>query len=458
MEVSPSISNIIKICRVCGDRASCFNFNGLTCESCKSFFRRNALKYEKFSCLKEGQCTMDPITRKCCTKCRLDKCFFIGMKKELIYSKLEKVSSSASSSAAAAAAASPTTSTSKRSQNSDTVAADDQQFLLDQADDSLNHPVHLHSKKRSKSFPLTKVELQLEEIIREKMATVSMLFPATATASEEEEEEEELPGNTPGRLAPAEGGLSKNKSKQRKGTAIELNSYELACIEEVKHAANEASFYDKTKFPVIGEVPNLIYALNLAELYIRKMIKLCKNINAFKCLTQDNQLGILKGFFTEMIIVCFSFTVIPERDGFPIIEVDENRQQALLVKLIDILYEAKKENFYHFCRQNLFRFHELLEEDTTIRDLILAKQMFKPRGESQNCAEFIRYNHFVYERLLNRYLEHKYRDISKAVERVNSIMDILSRIDQFRDILESIFLDVDSNQLALLINEIYNLK
>ena len=219
------------------------------------------------------------------------------MKKELIYSKLEKVSSSASSSAAAAAAAaSPTTSTSKRSQNSDTVAADDQQFLLDQADDSLNHPVHLHSKKRSKSFPLTKVELQLEEIIREKMATVSMLFPATATASEEEE----LPGNTPGRLAPAEGGLSKNKSKQRKGTAIELNSYELACIEEVKHAANEASFYDKTKFPVIGEVPNLIYALNLAELYIRlqqtvykvhlfsflfflvqhrKMIKLCKNIN-----------------------------------------------------------------------------------------------------------------------------------------------------------------------------------
>lgn len=81
----------------------------------------------------------------------------------------------------------------------------------------------------------------------------------------------------------------------------------------------------------------------------------------------------------------------------------------------------------------------------------------------------------MYERLLNRYLgnfilhswnlklnfrfsEHKYRDISKAVERVNSIMDILSRIDQFRNILESIFLDVDSNQLALLINEIYNLK
>ena len=37
--------NMAKICRVCGDKAIGFNFNGLTCESCKSFFRRNANKY-----------------------------------------------------------------------------------------------------------------------------------------------------------------------------------------------------------------------------------------------------------------------------------------------------------------------------------------------------------------------------------------------------------------------------
>lgn len=33
-----------KICGVCGDRALGYNFNAVTCESCKAFFRRNAFK------------------------------------------------------------------------------------------------------------------------------------------------------------------------------------------------------------------------------------------------------------------------------------------------------------------------------------------------------------------------------------------------------------------------------
>ena len=33
-----------KRCHVCGDRALGYNFNALSCESCKAFFRRNAFK------------------------------------------------------------------------------------------------------------------------------------------------------------------------------------------------------------------------------------------------------------------------------------------------------------------------------------------------------------------------------------------------------------------------------
>lgn len=33
-----------KECGVCGDHALGSNFNAITCESCKAFFRRNALK------------------------------------------------------------------------------------------------------------------------------------------------------------------------------------------------------------------------------------------------------------------------------------------------------------------------------------------------------------------------------------------------------------------------------
>ena len=33
-----------KVCSVCGDKALGYNFNAVTCESCKAFFRRNDLK------------------------------------------------------------------------------------------------------------------------------------------------------------------------------------------------------------------------------------------------------------------------------------------------------------------------------------------------------------------------------------------------------------------------------
>lgn len=33
-----------KICAVCGDRALGCNFDAISCESCKAFFRRNAFK------------------------------------------------------------------------------------------------------------------------------------------------------------------------------------------------------------------------------------------------------------------------------------------------------------------------------------------------------------------------------------------------------------------------------
>lgn len=69
------------ICRVCNDVALGYNFDAITCESCKAFFRRNALKKKVFNCTFEGKCRLDPHTRKFCASCRLKRCFEIGMKK-----------------------------------------------------------------------------------------------------------------------------------------------------------------------------------------------------------------------------------------------------------------------------------------------------------------------------------------------------------------------------------------
>ncbi|XP_052100411.1 nuclear hormone receptor HR96-like isoform X2 [Mytilus californianus] len=79
-----------KSCRVCGDKALGYNFNAVTCESCKAFFRRNALKDQTTKCLFQGNCFIDIRTRRFCPHCRLKKCFDIGMRKEMILDDNER--------------------------------------------------------------------------------------------------------------------------------------------------------------------------------------------------------------------------------------------------------------------------------------------------------------------------------------------------------------------------------
>ncbi|CAF0792214.1 unnamed protein product [Didymodactylos carnosus] len=78
-------------CMVCRADAFGFNFGQITCESCKAFFRRNALLNKPdLKCHLSGYCEMNVNTRRQCTYCRLQKCFDVGMRKEWIRTDKEK--------------------------------------------------------------------------------------------------------------------------------------------------------------------------------------------------------------------------------------------------------------------------------------------------------------------------------------------------------------------------------
>ncbi|XP_046552852.1 nuclear hormone receptor HR96-like isoform X2 [Haliotis rubra] len=77
-----------KTCLVCGDRALGYNFNAISCESCKAFFRRNAHKTIRGRC--EGKCDVNIESRSFCKRCRLAKCYTVGMRKDMILSDEQK--------------------------------------------------------------------------------------------------------------------------------------------------------------------------------------------------------------------------------------------------------------------------------------------------------------------------------------------------------------------------------
>ncbi|CAL8369034.1 unnamed protein product [Lota lota] len=78
-----------ELCVVCGDKASGYHYNALTCEGCKGFFRRSVTKKAVYRCKNGGGCEMDMYMRRKCQDCRLRKCRAVGMLAECLLTEVQ---------------------------------------------------------------------------------------------------------------------------------------------------------------------------------------------------------------------------------------------------------------------------------------------------------------------------------------------------------------------------------
>lgn len=70
-------------CRVCKDESSGLHYGVITCEACKSFFRRASRKSLP-ECQFGGNCSLLPGKRANCASCRWHRCLTVGMSKSRI--------------------------------------------------------------------------------------------------------------------------------------------------------------------------------------------------------------------------------------------------------------------------------------------------------------------------------------------------------------------------------------
>lgn len=89
---SPTKTKPPKLCQVCGDKAKSFHFGGLSCDSCKAFFRRSVHNdaYKGFHCVYQRNCEISISSRKSCQACRFKKCLAIGMETNWVMTEEER--------------------------------------------------------------------------------------------------------------------------------------------------------------------------------------------------------------------------------------------------------------------------------------------------------------------------------------------------------------------------------
>jgi len=66
------------------------HYGGVSCYSCRAFFRRNTQRDELPVCKVESRCRITFLDRKQCSSCRYTKCIRIGMRPELVLNEEEK--------------------------------------------------------------------------------------------------------------------------------------------------------------------------------------------------------------------------------------------------------------------------------------------------------------------------------------------------------------------------------
>jgi hypothetical protein len=69
-------------CIVCGDKSSGKHYGVLTCEGCKSFFKRSVRRNLTYTCRGSRNCPIDQHHRNQCQYCRFKKCIKVGMRRE----------------------------------------------------------------------------------------------------------------------------------------------------------------------------------------------------------------------------------------------------------------------------------------------------------------------------------------------------------------------------------------
>ena len=78
--VSRDDAKTTQLCRVCGEQANGNHFGVLSCEACKSFFRRSVRVSSQYACRGARNCLVTAKTRNRCPYCRLQKCLAVGMR------------------------------------------------------------------------------------------------------------------------------------------------------------------------------------------------------------------------------------------------------------------------------------------------------------------------------------------------------------------------------------------
>lgn len=227
----------------------------------------------------------------------------------------------------------------------------------------------------------------------------------------------------------------------------ELNWLEKQKIEELV-IANEV-----LKMPLNCGVtdPSLLDVINMTDHAIRRLIKMSKRINGFKNLCQEDQIALLKGGCTELMILRSVMSYDSEKECWQ----GPEGPKTMSIK-VEVLKEAKG-NVYEEHKRFISSFDPKCRTDENIMLILSGIALFTPERPNTVHKEAIKIEQDTYYYLLRRYLDSVYTWCeAKAV-----YLKLIHKIQELHILNENhvrVYLEVNPKEVEPLLIEIFDLK
>ncbi|CAG2105656.1 unnamed protein product [Medioppia subpectinata] len=413
-----------------------YNFNALTCESCKVMFRRNAHNIEKYECNFNGNCRIDIKSRKLCKSCRLRKCFANGMKidnimtAEQIQRRRDKIEANRVRKAvnSAVTATRPSVITAANPQTS--AAPVESMAVLKKFD-------HLESDYEKLKARFN----ELEAIIKDNNIIPKSNYNSNNSNQNSGNNHNESIANN---LMPYK---SEYKSVYERAVELELSfapsvsrplnpmdtsftETEITRLRELLSAANAIQPQNWTEITISCQNELIVQFNNgnqcsrnttkMLAIYLERVtegiMQMSKCLPAFNQLSDTDQLSLIKyGCFD----ICALRSVLCFNYDYEYWNYQMGADKSVILKL-DLL-KAEKRNIYGSYHTFLTNIGRQWDSDPIVIDLLTTILLFNPDRPELMSRELIRLQQNIYMYLLQRYLIIKYGSESEAKTKLLTI-------------------------------------
>ncbi|KAK2153755.1 hypothetical protein LSH36_287g03022 [Paralvinella palmiformis] len=371
-----------KICLVCGDKALGYNFNAVSCESCKAFFRRNAFKEIRGRC--EGKCEVTVESRSYCKKCRLRKCLEVGMKKELILNDQQK---------------------------------------------QVRRIKIQENRYRRQGLPVP-VELQAQATA---CATASLPVPGyspSPTTSLPSKVVVTSAGSPPQPKEPdikqQPEPLSHTFTKEIELDRMEgLDDWAKEKIAEILRAFQVSFDGPMERNPV--QEPSRTDFLNMADTSVKRLVKMAKHLSSFRSFSQEDQISLLKGAVVEVLVLRSAKMFDTDSKAWFVNKSGKNH----MVAATSLLSNKESVSFFQQYQKFATSLLQSAHHDNVVLMLMIVMTVMSPDRSSIRSTKEIAGVQEEYASLLKHYIRIRYPEDELMFARV------LQKLADVRDLNET---------------------